>query len=441
MRPDGKFYWVFEPVREVIVGHDIIGQAQKLQREYDMSHVAASRVDGKARLALCNLDKNSPKQHFDFAEQVRLDYLGVQNFIYIEKLSNSDEIHGQYLYVYVRDGEIQLDAQCDIEQVIRELNYLVKRKHFIENKGARDVTDEGNVELFTYGMPEELVEDYCQKLGCSSPKIFSKALTETTQPMDENSFVREEGLKARLTPKGLYKRWLPLVAVTVLLVAGLDLLLGQEASNTQVQTIKDPWEKYVRLMGQSAPQASNRFAQDYNNLRAFNATLVGWDVVEVNHTKQQNLVYKLVNTGGYTETLASTVQSISKRFGIAMVNDISRDGTIVTVKGANIPPYKAGHEERWNLRTLYQTFTDDVEIFIPTATVSFLNFETPDPTSHVWRAIKLQLSLNGAVIDDLLKLSAATKHKPITMVGGSYRFVDGKINGNITLVLNGEEKW
>lgn len=440
LRRDSKFYWVFSPVRLLLTGRDIIGQSIRAQTEYNMSFVSASRNDGVGRLSMSDLDKSASKQYFDFAEQVRADYNDIKDLIYIEKLTNVDGPTVQYIFIHIKNGEIQLDNQCGIDELQSEFSLLLERFNFIDSKTNRGQTV-NDLKIFAHDFDSIYLNDIADKLGLDPPKYFSKGLTETTLPLEDNRFIRAEGLKERMSPKGMYKRWVPVFISVLLLVVITNVIINSNDNKVEVETVKDEWSKYRTMMTKTSPQASNRLSQDYNNLRAFNATLTGWRVVEVAHTKKQDVVYKLANEGGFVESLANTVSIISNKFGIAMVNDVNKEGTIISVKGANTPPYSLDKIERWDLRTLYQTIIDDLKIFTPSIQLTFVNFETPDPTSHAWRAMKVQLILSGSTVEDLLKIAAVTKNKPVTIIGGNYRFIDERINGNITLVLSGEEKW
>ncbi|GGZ78209.1 hypothetical protein [Paraglaciecola chathamensis] len=440
LRQDHKFYWVFSPVRKVFTGRDILGQANAAHDEYKMPYISASRKNGVGRLSMSDFDQGSSKSFFDFAEQVRLDYIDIPNFIYVESIADTATENEKFLYLYIKNGEIQLDNVCSKDSLDREFSLLIERLKFVTSNNQSQ-TEFGNLKIFAFGIDKNYLSDVTQRLGIAEAQHYSKALTETTNPDEEFRFVRAEQIKERLSPKGLYQRWVPILAAVVLLVVTGNVVLNAFDQKEEVVRVKDDWEKYRTLMTVQSPQASNRFAQDFNNIRAFTATLAGWRIVEVSHTKQHDVIYKLINEGGFTGNLAKTVKTISKKFGIPMVNDVTKEGTVISVKGANIPLYKKESLEVWDLRTLYQTVTDDLVSFTPNITASFINFETPDPTSHVWRAIKLQLSLKGSTADDLLKLAAITKNKPISIVGGSYRFIGDTINGNITLILNGAEQW
>ena len=405
-----------------------------------MSHICASRADGVGRLSMSNLDKTNEYNHFDFAEQVRADFKGLKHLIYIEANQDTGVLNKQFVFIHIKDEQVLFDKILSAEELKQEVAILVSGHEYAESNKKKS-SDLNGINIIAYEINKSFLTDFASSIGAKAPRFIEQPISKTIVPVDQFRFRKAEQLKERLSPNGMVKRWAPIILIIGICSAGLQYWSNSNEVATQQNVVKDDWAKYRKLMTKTSPQAANRFSQDFNNLRAFNATLTGWRVTEVIHSKKQDLLYKLANEGGYTQTLTTTVEAISKKFGIAMVNDLTKQGDVISVKGANVPPYQEGKSERWDLRRLHQTFVDDLAIFIPTAAVRFLNYETPDKTSKVWRAMKVQVVLKNNTIDDLLKLASVTKGKPITMLFGSYRISDNTINGSFTLVLSGEDKW
>ena len=195
-------------------------------------------------------------------------------------------------------------------------------------------------------------------------------------------------------------------------------------------------------MTKTLPQASNKFAQDYNNHIAFDKILRGWRVSDVVYTKSQDLVYGLVNEKGSKQELREYAKALSKRFGHLAVVDQTKQGMVLSVAGANTPPFSDGNLVTYNIRDTYALISDAISKLLPDAKVVFSHFQQKDMSSSAWRTMQLQINFTSGVIDDLLKLKAITAKLPISLASANYQISDeNKLTGNVVLEIHGTEQW
>ncbi|AMJ76739.1 hypothetical protein [Alteromonas stellipolaris] len=433
---DKEIVWVINPIRTKVSDRDLVRAVEKYLDKRSAIYASATRINSTAWIASADFEQRHLKKAFDFAAFVKGHMSPNGVAVYIEPVHLTSEVEGKnYCFVCLQDGEIILDKVLNRQDIVDELRMLRDEAQHLQSRG-NDVKS-----TLSFYSCEEDFNEALKDFPNAKIESLDTSWLNSLEPTSAYGFVKSSKIREMVMPRNISLRLLPIVGGVI----GVALLLawvgGAFEKPIEVKRVKDEWASYRTFTEKKAPQLSNRIAQDYNNLRAFDATLTGWHVAEVKHSKSQDIIYRLINDGGYTADLNKTVDTISKKFGIAMLMDYTRQGSIITSRGANTPMFKESQSERWNLRTLYQTFDDDLKVLGTNVSLTFTNFESPDPTSKKWRAIKGQIILDRAPLDTLLLITAAAKNKPISIVSGNYQTSEGWISGNYTIVMYGEDQW
>jgi hypothetical protein len=425
--------WVIEPARSYIDASDAKEQIRSEMSRSKFNLVSPYIESTSVHFSLCSFTNPEQIQRWDFGLQFKLKHGPKENIIYIESLSESHEgFEGEYLLVILTAGKIRIDTVCD-EHALREEVYVLHGGITLEVKEQYVVK--------TYGVSDDVVQDLTiNNVKFGDVVKISEAFTETYTLADETIFVIESAIGERLKPKGMALRWI----VPLIVIASVYFLFAPKGEvnrqNEIVTETVDKFQDYRINMTENLPQASNRFAQDFNNHIIFSQFTRGWGIKSVTHTPEQAVVYSMINEGGSVRELTSTVDTLSKKLSIPGVVDVTRQGLVVVFEGHNIPVYEKEKVQLWDVREAFEIFKDAINLLIPSGDLQFLDFKLRDRENKKWKSMRVSLGFKQMPISELTMLSQITKNMPITIIQGSYNIADGLTSGSFELEIHGEER-
>jgi hypothetical protein len=426
---DGQV-WVIEPVRSVTDSADAKEQICLEMAKAKFNLVSPNIEGPNAYYSLCNYPNAYQIQRWDFGLQFKLLHGVKENVIYIESLREHQEsFENHYLLVILTDGKIRIDTVCDEADV---------RQEIIALSDFADLDELDKYEVKTFGVSKDAVLDLdVSPIQYGEVIYLTEALSETYTLIDDCIFVTVKGIGDRLKPKGMALRWIVpvlLICVAYFLFAPNDDINRMDEVITETV---DNFEDYRLNMTKNIPQASNRFAQDFNNHILFDQFSRGWSITSVNHTPEQAVVYSMSNQGGSVRELRSIVDTLSKELSLPGVIDVSRQGLVIVFQGANIPVYDKHDVQLWDVREAFETLNDAITLLVPSASTFFKDFKLRDMQ---WKSMRVNIGFKSMPISELTMLSQITKNMPITITQGLYNVVDGLATGSFDLEIHGEER-
>jgi hypothetical protein len=429
---DGQV-WVIEPARAYTDSADAKVKICLEMARAKFNLVSPNIEGASAFYSLCSFPNVEEVQRWDFGLQFKLKHGLKENVIYIESLSEHQEaFEGQYLLVILTDGKIRIDTVVDEENVRDEILAL----HEFEELAELD-----RYTVKTYGLSEDVVQDLnVDSVLFGDVAYLNESLSESYTLSDDFIFVTEADIGDRLKPKGMLLRWL--LPCIVALVSYLIFAPDDEINRMDeiVTVTVDKFKDYRVNMTELLPQASNRFAQDYNNHINFDQFTRGWVINSVTHTPEQAVVYSMENQGGSVRELRSIVETLSKKLSIPGVIDVSRQGLVIVFEGANVPVYEIENVQLWDVREAFETLNDAITLLIPSAATFFKDFKMRDKKNKKWKSMRINIAFKRMPISELTMLTQITKNMPITISQGSYNAVDGLVTGSFELEIHGEER-
>lgn len=429
---DGQV-WVIEPARSFT---DSADAKVKICLEMTRAkfNLVSPNIEGtSAFYSLCYFPNVNHVQRWDFGLQFKLKHGIRDNVIYIESLSEHQEaFEGQYLLVILSGGKIRIDTVVDEGNVRDEILTLHEYEELAE-------LDKYTVK--TYGLSEDVINDLNVDSVIYGDVVYlTEALSESYTLADDFIFVTETDIGDRLKPKGMLIRWL---VPCIVALASYFIFAPDDEINRMDEIVTvtvDKFKDYRVNMTELLPQASNRFAQDFNNHIIFDQFTRGWSINSVTHTPEQAVVYSMENQGGSVRELRSIVETLSKKLSLPGVIDVSRQGLVIVFEGANVPVYEIENVQLWDVREAFETLNDAITLLIPSAATFFKDFKLRDKKNKKWKSMRINIAFKRMPISELTMLTQITKNMPITISQGSYNVVDGLVTGSFELEIHGEER-
>jgi hypothetical protein len=428
---DGQV-WVIEPARSFTNSADAKVKIFLEMTRAKFNLVSPNIEGSSAFYSLCYFP-NVDLQRWDFGLQFKLKHGIKENVIYIESLSeHQEEFEGQYLLIILSDGKIRIDTVADEDNVRHEIESL----HDYEELAESD-----KYTVKTYGLSEDVVHDLkFDSVIYGDVTYLTEALSESYTLADDCIFVTEADIGDRLKPKGMILRWL---LPCILALASYFIFAPDNEINRMDEIVTvtvDKFKDYRVNMTELLPQASNRFAQDFNNHIIFDQFTRGWAIRSVTHTPEQAVLYSMENQGGSVRELRSIVETLSKKLSLPGVIDVSRQGLVIVFEGANVPVYETEKVQLWDVREAFETLNDAITLLIPSSSTFFKDFKLRDKKNKKWKSMRINIGFKRMPISELTMLTQITKNMPITISQGSYNVVDGLITGSFDLEIHGEER-
>jgi hypothetical protein len=283
---DGQV-WVIEPARSFTNSADAKVKIFLEMTRAKFNLVSPNIEGSSAFYSLCYFP-NVDLQRWDFGLQFKLKHGIKENVIYIESLSeHQEEFEGQYLLIILSDGKIRIDTVADEDNVRHEIESL----HDYEELAESD-----KYTVKTYGLSEDVVHDLkFDSVIYGDVTYLTEALSESYTLADDCIFVTEADIGDRLKPKGMILRWL---LPCILALASYFIFAPDNEINRMDEIVTvtvDKFKDYRVNMTELLPQASNRFAQDFNNHIIFDQFTRGWAIRSVTHTPEQAVLYSMEN--------------------------------------------------------------------------------------------------------------------------------------------------
>ena len=423
--------WIIEPARYTFEVSDAKALIEARMRDTRQNLVCPILDGNEVIVSLCSITVANDTKYWDFAHQFKQSHAPADSVIYIETQEFRDGFESQVLLVILDKGQIVADVLSSIEDIQEEIRSLVEDEEGILKRFSLKTTgiDDSLLNYFGLGDFEETQE------------ILKAPLTETYVPSESCEFVKEGEVGPRLKPKGLLLRW----AIPLIIVIGLG---GWALSDSEVDRSKevvhvthDEYEDYKKHMTSMFPQASNRFAQDFNNHMIFQQFTRGWTIHRVVHTPQvHNVIYNMKNDEGSLRELRSLVALVSRKLSLPGVTDVTKEGNVVVFEGQNTPVYPKDKVVLWDLREAYELLSDAITLLIPTIEVNFMDFQVRDRKQNTWKSMRVGLDFTRMPISELGVLAQITKGMPISIISANYVVTDGYITGNFTIWIHGEDK-
>lgn len=415
--------WKITPPRKKL---DVVDAKKGIETEFATTpfDLVCPYVDGdKVYTSYCR-STGSDISFWDFALKFQIEHGLNDSIIYIESQGFRDEFGDQFLLVALERGEVVVDTICGIDDIFSEIVSFIP-----------------NVDDFTFklsGVDISFPEQIGFELADNKVIEVNKPLTEVYLPKDDCLFVSRENFDDRLKPKGIYLRWvLPIVAISV----AVFLIFSEgetDVSQDVVYVTVDKEEDYKKHMLGLLPQASNRFAQDYNNHTILEKVARGWEVSRVVHSNESNVIYQVRNDSGSLRELRAIVETVSKNTQVPAILDISETGNIITFQGLNVPIYTENSVVVWNVREAYEFFSDSVTFLVPNMDINFTGFQARSAESG-WKSMNISLDFQLLPVSQLMVLSKITKNMPISLVNANYVNKNGLLTGNFQIQIHGED--
>jgi hypothetical protein len=440
IRRHDRRVWVIAPLQKNHTGIEARRNTKAWVQDNNAQQVFIDIVsDREINVRAITKSLDSSNEYFDIAHAIK-SHQPNDNVIYIENVSHhyptSDS--EQFLLVVIYKGQVYLDVILSMTDLYSDLDVML-------NQFVAESKDTIQTEfcLSQYGIDFTLPEALHEMVD-GEPVTLSNPLSETITPTETHQYKDAKGIGRLLSRKGLSQRWVPVLTAVFVGIA-LTFYLGERDEQIETKTVVvDPFQQYDYLMLNGLPQASNLFAQSYNNLAAFNEHLTGWSAVKLTVSKQQDFVYRLANVGGSEQALMRKVDALGEALNTPMVTDDSEAGKIIAVYGAKVPVFSLDGDKKvptWNLQRLNAKVKDQIRSLVPEATIHFEHYEQKDPSQSQWRTMRLRITLDNAFIDDLLKLASITRGLPISSVSQNLDTIGGRLNGDIFIDLHGTDSW
>lgn len=415
--------WLINPPRKKF---ELAESKENILAEFKSSrmNIVCPFLDGDYVYASFGTSKGDDNKVWDFALKYRLEHGVTESSIYIESQNDRDGMDGLYLVVVLDEGEIVTDVICSSDEIFEEVtSFVVDYKSF-------------GFEI--YGLEKNVLGALGFDVDNLNIKELKKPFTESYLLKDEYLFVSPNGIQERLKPKGLLVRW---VIPFLVIAAGLGYNLYEPPVDMSKQIVTetiDEYEDYKNHMLNILPQASNRFAQDFNNHLIFDETARGWEVRRVLHTNEGAVVYEMRNDSGSLRELRSIVDIVSNSTTIPAVLDISDTGNIVIFAGQNTSIFTENSVALWNVREAYELISDAITLLVPNCEVQFSGFEKRNADAK-WKSMNITLDFTLMPTSQLMVLSKITKSMPVSIVNANYIQSDGMLTGNFQIQVHGDE--